>query len=306
MINLPFAPKVIESEPNKLLLEIEGLYPGYGITLGNAYRRVLLSSLSGAAATSFKIKGIEHEFSVIDHILENVVEMMLNIKNIRFKCHSDEPQKLFLKVKGEREVKAGDIEPNPLVEIVNPEARIATITDKKGELEMEITVEKGIGYSSLEERKQEKLPIGTIAIDAIFSPVKKVNFRVENMRVGKRVDFNRLIITIETDGSNTPLAAFKEANDILKQHFDLIDSWLKEETKESLKEGKILKEPKDIKIEDLDFSPRTGNALFKNNIKTLAGLLRYSEKSLSELDGLGNKAMEEIKNKLNALGYHLK
>lgn len=291
--------------------EIEGLYPGYGITIGNALRRVLLSSIEGAAVTSFKIEGIPHEFSTIDGVKETVIDIMLNLKKLRVKLYDNQPQKIKMNVKGEKEVFAKDFEPNPMVEILNPDFKIATLTDKKAKLEMEVTLEKGMGYSEVEERKKEKLPIGTIAIDAIFSPVKKVNFVVENMRVGERTDYNRLFIEIETDGSITPQEALIKAANILDEHFSL----LKEKASFSLAEGKeeailkkekIKKEPKDISIEELNLSNRTKSALIKNGIKTLAGLLRYREETLAQLEGLGDKAIEEIKKVLKNLTYTLK
>ncbi len=204
--------------------EIEGLYTGYGITMGNALRRVLFSSLPGAAVTQFKIKGVQHEFSTIPNVIEDVVEIGLNLKKVRFRAHTDEPQTLTLKVKGERAVTAADIESNAEVEVINPGAHIANLSSKSAELEMELTVERGLGYVPVEARKSDKLPIGTMAIDASFSPVVKANFSVENMRVGDRTDYNRLIITLATDGSITPSSALHKAANILKDHFDKVSS----------------------------------------------------------------------------------
>ncbi|MFA5098864.1 MAG: DNA-directed RNA polymerase subunit alpha [Candidatus Paceibacterota bacterium] len=211
--------KISETEKEGVF-EVEGLYTGYGLTLGNALRRALLSSLPGAAVTQIKIKGAEHEFSTLPGILEDIVEITLNLKKVRFHFYASEPQILTLRVKGEKEVTAADIKGNAQVEIVNPEAHIATLTNKNAELEMEITVDKGAGYVSAEARKTEKLPIKTIAVDAIFSPVVKVNFSIENMRVGDRTDFNRLKIEIETDGSIYPSSALRKASNILKDHFE--------------------------------------------------------------------------------------
>ncbi len=209
------------SETNKEgVFEVEGLYTGYGLTLGNSLRRALLSSLPGAAVTQIKIKGAEHEFSTLPGVLEDIVEITLNLKKVRFHFYASEPQILTLRVKGEKEVTAADIKANAQVEIVNPEAHIATLTSKNAELEMEITVDKGAGYVPAEARKTEKLPIKTIAVDTIFSPVVKVNFSVENMRVGDRTDFNRLKLVIETDGSIYPSSALRKASNILKDHFE--------------------------------------------------------------------------------------
>lgn len=210
--------KVSESDKEGVF-EVEGLYSGYGLTLGNALRRVLLSSLPGAAITQFKIKGVNHEFSTIEGVKEDVVEIGLNLKKIRFRIHTDEPQVLTLKVKGEKNVTASDIEMNSQVDLIMPDAHIATLTSKNAELDIEITVEKGLGYLPVEGRKNEKLPIGVMAVDALFTPVTKVNFNVENMRVGERADYNRLRLIVETDGSITPSAALRKASNILQDHF---------------------------------------------------------------------------------------
>lgn len=215
--------KISESEKEGVF-EIEGLYAGYGLTLGSALRRVLLSSLPGAAITQVKIKGAEHEFSTISGVLEDVLEIVLNLKRIRFRFYADEPQVLTLKVKGEKKVTALDIKADAQVQIVNPEAHIATLTNKNAELDMELTVEKGSGYVPVEARKIEKLGIKTIAIDAIFTPIVKVNFDIENMRVGERTDFNRLKILIETDGSISPSSALHKSCNILKDHFEKISA----------------------------------------------------------------------------------
>ena len=216
--------KKVSEKENEGVFEIEGLYTGYGLTLGNALRRVLLSSLPGAAITQIKIKGVDHEFSTIDGVMEDVVEITLNLKRVRFRFFADEPQTLILKVKGEKKVKAGDIKSNAQVEVANPDLHIATLTNKNAELEMEITVEKGLGYVPVEARKIEKLPIKTIALDAIFTPVSKVNFIVENMRVGERTDYNRLKLTVETDGTISPSKAVHKAANILKDHFDKVSA----------------------------------------------------------------------------------
>lgn len=214
--------KKISENNTEGVFEVEGLYKGYGITIGNTLRRVLFSSLPGAAITQFKIKGVGHQFSTIPGVAEDVVEIGLNLKKIRFRLHTDEPQTLTLKVKGEKEVTSSDIELNANVELVTPDALIAALSDKSAELEMELTVERGLGFVPLESQKAEKLPIGTVALDAAFSPVVKVNFSVENMRVGDRTDYNRLIISITTDGSITPSSALHKASNILKDHFDKI------------------------------------------------------------------------------------
>jgi len=308
MFHLPSSIKIIEQEKNYGKFEIEGLYPGYGVTIGNALRRVLLSSIEGAAVTSFKIKGVHHEFSTINHVADTVLDIMLNLKQLRIKLHSNEPQTLKLKVDGEKKIFAKDFEANPMVDIMNPDLYITEITDKKGKIEMEVIVEKGLGYSQVEERKEEKIPIGTIAVDAIFSPIRKVNFQVENMRVGEKTDYNRLILSIETDGSVSPEEALSKASSILKDHFaNIEEQFLPEEKKDKkVSSKKEDKEPKDILIEELDLGSRTKKALINNGVKTLAGLLRYSEDTLSTMDGLGKKSLEEIKAILKNLKYTLK
>ena len=199
---------------------IEGLYTGYGTTVGNALRRVLLSSLPGAAITQMKIKGVDHEFSTLPGMTEDVVEFLLNLKKVRFHFFADEPQALTLKVKGERTVTAADIQSTTLVQVVNKDLHLATLTKKNAELDMEITVEKGLGYVTAESRKLERLPVGTVVLDAIFSPVVRVEFSVEDMRVGERTDYNRVRLEIETDGTISPSEALHKASNILKDHFE--------------------------------------------------------------------------------------
>ncbi len=204
------------------VFEVEGLYRGYGTTVGNALRRILVSSLPGAAVTRFKIKGVGHEFTTVPNVIEDVVEIGLNLKKIRFQFYADEPQVLSLHIKGEKKVTAADIKGTADVVIQNPNAHIATLTAKNAELDMELTVEKGLGYVPVESQKVDKLPIGTIALDAVFSPVQGVNFTVENMRVGERTDYNKLTIKLETDGTVSPSRALHKAADILLDHFKRI------------------------------------------------------------------------------------
>lgn len=216
--------KTISEDAKSGVFEVEGLYAGYGLTIGNALRRALLSSLPGAAITYIKIKGVSHEFSTLPGVKEDVVEMLLNLKKIRFQMDSDEPQVLRLYAKGEKEVTAGDIEANAQVKVVNPGEVIATLTSKDSEFDAEITVERGLGYSAVESRKSEKLAIGVIAIDAFFSPVISVNYHVENMRVGDRTDYNRLRVEVTTDGTVSPSAAFHKAANVLKDHYEKLSS----------------------------------------------------------------------------------
>lgn len=242
-ILLPKPPKIIKKGENRAMFEIENCYPGYGMTLGNAFRRALLSSLPGAAVTSVKIKGVDHEFSTMPHVLEDVIQIILNLKQVRFKLYSDGPVILSLKAKGEKKVKASDIKASSDVEVINKDTHIATLTDKKAEIEIEIEVDRGLGYMPVEQRKKEKLTIGSIAVDAIFTPIKRVNYEIENMRVGDRTDFNRLQIDIETDGSISPEEAFEKAARILVNHFSLFVGPEKTEEKEPEKKPPLVKAP---------------------------------------------------------------
>lgn len=227
IITSPQKPKYTAIGENHGKFEILGCYPGYGTTLGNALRRVLLSSLDGAAAKSVKIHGVTHEFSTITGVMEDVVQIILNMKQVRFKLHGDEAVKVTVKSKGEGVVTAGDIKAPSSVEIVNPDQVIATVTDKKTVFEMEIEIDKGIGYVPVEVREREEREereIGNIAIDAIYTPVKRVNYEIENMRVGKRTDYDKVTLEIVTDGSIDPAQAFEKSVGILVSQFSsLID-----------------------------------------------------------------------------------
>jgi DNA-directed RNA polymerase subunit alpha len=308
MIPLPNPPKIVEEKKNFICFMIEGLYPGYGVTIGNALRRVLLSSMEGAAVIQAKIKGVQHEFSTLPGVLEDVVEICLNLKKMRFKIYSDEPVLATLKIKGEKEVKGSDFKLPSQLELVNKDIHIATLTDKNANLEMEILVKKGIGYEPVEARKKEKLEIGTIALDGVYTPIRNVNYRVENMRVGERTDFNRLFVEIETDGTITPKEAFLKAIEILIKHFSLLfEKEKKEEKKKTKRDKKAKKEDfSKLPIEQLGLSLRTANALSNAHIKTLSGLLRKKEEDLLALEGLGKKGIEEIKKSLKKLGLELK
>jgi len=331
-ITLPEKPKIIKQEENFAIFEIKSCYPGYGMTIGNAFRRVLLSSLSGSAITAINVSGVNHEFSTIPGITEDVVEIVLNLKRIRFKMHTDESVKLTLKVSKEGEVRASEIKTTSDVEVVNKDAYIATINDKNSKLEMEIRVEKGTGYTPIEQQNKEKLEIGSIAIDSIFTPVKKVNFKVENMRVGKLTNYERLILEIETSGEITPEEAFKKAARLLVDHFNLFREIIKEEPKDEEKDKKakekIIKKEELAKkeekleseenekekqedilktsVEDLNLSPRISNILSDGKIKGVSKLVKKSEEDLKELPGMGDKGIKEIKKSLGKLGLTLK
>lgn len=324
MITLPKKPKIIEKDKNKTSFEIEACYPGYGITLGNALRRVLLSSLPGVAITGIKIKGVQHEFSTIPHIMEDVVQIILNLKQVRFKLHTDKkpdsPFKGKIKVKGEKKIKAGDIKTTSELEVINKDAHIATLTDKKADFEMEIDIEPGLGYSPVEQRKKGKLEIGKIAIDAIFSPVQKVNYSVENVRVGERTDYDRIRFNIETDGTITPKEAFLRAGQILIDHYKVFtslgDKKLIKTKSVSIKKVKTIKKKpvikikkedlSKIKVEDLKISLRTVTILKKTGLKTLVGLTKKSADDLKNMGGLGDKSIVEIKRAIGKLGLTLK
>lgn len=222
MVQLPEGVKIVSKEGNRAVFEISPLMPGYGATVANPLRRVLLSSLEGAAITSIKIQGVDHEFSSIPGVQEDIIEIILNIKKIRVKSFSAEPVTLTLEAKGERDITASDITTTADVEIINEDQHICTLTDKKKEFSMELVVERGVGYVPVEQRQKDKLPIGVIAIDAIFSPVRLVNFRLEDIRVGQRIDFNKITMEIETDGSLQPEAALKQAAEMLVSHFQVV------------------------------------------------------------------------------------
>lgn len=306
---LPSKPKVIREDAIAGVYEIDGLYPGYGHTLGNSLRRIILSSLPGAAITKVKIKGVDHEFSTLTGIKEDVVTLLLNLKKLRIRINADEPQTLILKVKGQKMVTAKDIETPGQVEVLNNDLHIASLTDKHSELEIEMTAEKGLGYVSKETLHKDRVEIGAITIDAAFTPIRKANYEVENMRVGDRTDFNRLRLSIETDGTITPhealeqsialminqlraIVGFTEASDETeKTESEEISEADTKETKKSEPNAEILK----TRIDDMGLTSRTTKALAAANIRTLGGLSRKKEADLMDIDGLGAKGMQEIK-----------
>ncbi len=254
-------------EENQATLTIEPMYMGYGITVGNALRRVLLSSLTGAAATAVKIKGVDQEFSSIPKVKENALEVCLNLKLLRLKVFTEDPQKLKLKAKGKKIVTAADIEKNADVEIVNPELEIATLTDKNAEIEMDITVSQGRGYSATEERKKEDLEIGTILIDALFSPVKNVGFKREDVRVGEITNYDKLVMTIETDGTLMPKEVVKQASQILIDHLNLLVGEKKEIEIEEVKKEDVKKEKEEAPKKNIKESKKESKKKEKENKK---------------------------------------
>lgn len=321
-IVLPSKPKIISEEGNRGVYEIDGFYPGYGFTIGNSLRRIILSSLPGAAITSVKINDVKHEFSSIKGVREDVVMIMLNIKRLRIKMLSNEPQILTLKGKGVKVLTAKDIEVPGQVEIINPELVIATLTDKDSELSLEMSAEKGLGFVSRDTLLKDKVDIGTIMIDANFAPIRRVSYEVENMRVGDRTDFNRLRIFIETDGSITPtdsllkainimieqlraITDFKDTEDRRDGDLEISESEMNDEhTGNGLQ--KLDLESLKTRIEDLNLGARTLNALSSANIRTLGGLARKKEKDILEVEGLGAKGVAEIKRVLGEHGITLK
>jgi len=317
-IHLPSKPKVISDEGNAGLFEIEGLYPGYGHTLGNSLRRIILSSLPGVAITSVKISGISHEFSVIEGIKEDVITILLNLKKIRMRFTTDEPQLLTLRAKGENIITAKDLEVSGQVEILTPDQHIATITGKNTVLEMEIKAEKGLGFMPKEMIDKNRVEIGSIALDGIFTPIRRASYEVENMRVGDRTDFNKLRLFIETDGTVTPSAALSNAIEIMINQLKAVVGF-KEEDPEVPAESSVARDsffsnqrseadPEVLKtrIESLELSSRTQNALSGANIRTVGGLARKKEKDLLEIEGLGAKGIQEIRKALGEFGITLK
>lgn len=322
-IIMPSKPRVVVEEGNKGVFEIDGLYPGYGHTLGNSLRRIILSSLPGASITSIKIDGVSHEFQTMDGIKEDVIVMILNLKKARFKMLSDEPQTVTLSIKGPKEVLAGDIKTGGQVEILNPELHIAEVTGKVN-LNIEMKIEKGLGFISKEVFQKEKVDVGTIAVDAIFTPIRRVAYEVENMRVGDKTNHNRLRISIETDGTLTPREALSKSIEIMINQLKAIIDFKETEEevevvkKASKKGGDEEEEEKEEKksadfadvlktrTDGLDLSTRTLNALTGANIRTLGGLARKKREDLLEVEGIGEKGITEIKKALSKFGLNLK
>ena len=313
-ITLPSKPRIVREDGSLGIYEVDGLYPGYGHTLGNSLRRIILSSLTGAAITSVKIAGVSHEFSTIAGVKEDVISIILNLKKIRVKMFTEEPQTLIIKIKGVKDVTAKDIEAPSQVEIVNLDQHIASITDKATNLEIEIKVERGIGFVPKDVHQKERTDIGAIALDAIFAPIKRVNYEVENMRIGDRTDFNRLRINIETDGTIAPHEALSKAIETMIVQLKAIVGFKEEELpkqsetlKEEVKEKKGLDtEFLKTRIETLGLSTRTMTALTNANLRTVGGLSKKKEEDLENIEGLGPKAIQEIKKVLGEFGITLK
>ncbi len=312
-ITLPSKPRVVSEAEFEGSYEIDGLYPGYGHTLGNSLRRIILSSLPGAAITGVKIDGVEHEFSTISGIREDVVTILLNLKKLRFEVLTQEAQTVSLKIKGPAKISGADLQLPGQVRLLNPNSYICEITDKT-ELNAEFRVERGLGYVPREALKKDRVEIGEISVDAIFSPIRRVNYEVENMRVGDRTDFNRLRIAIETDGTITPRKALESAIEIMITQLKAVVGFREEElpsdTAESISSAAMSAESQaeamKTRIEDVELSSRTISALEKANIRTIGGLARKKEQDLMEIEGLGPKSIQEIKRALANFGIVLK
>lgn len=322
-VTVPSKPRVVSEKEFSGTYEIDGLYPGYGHTLGNSLRRIILSSLPGAAITSIKIDGVSHEFSTIEGVSEDTIMLLLNLKKVRIKLLTDEPQVLSIKVKGPKTVTAGDIITPSQVEVLNPEQHIAEVTGK-GEFEVEIGVEKGLGYVPKEAIQKERVEIGAIAVDALFSPIRRVNYEVENMRVGDRTDYNRLRVFVETDGTLTPREALEKSIETMIIQLKAVIGFQEKPTAEEEAAAeevaapapvskKAAEEKKDadkeafkVRVDELDLSTRVAAALDEAGIRTVGGLARKHEEDILGIEGLGQKGLQEIKRSLSNLGITLR
>jgi DNA-directed RNA polymerase subunit alpha len=323
-IILPTKPRVVKDDKFHGIFEIDNLYPGYGHTLGNSLRRIILSSLPGAAITSIKIEGAAHEFSVMDGIKEDVITIILNLKQVRFKLHGETKEEVTINVKGNRIVTAQDIVSSSGVEVLNKDLYITEITDKSTNFSVVMTIEHGLGFVAKENHQRGKVDIGVIAVDAIFTPIRRVSYEVENMRVGDNTNHNRLRLNIETDGSISPRGALNKSirimieqldamldHDSSKNRFD-IEEVAKEEVLETVdiqEDDKSEGEFTDIlktRIDTLGLSSRILNALQNANIRTVGGIARKKKDDLLDIDGIGEKGIEEIKNVLSNFGITLK
>ncbi len=315
-IVLPSKPRVVEEKTNYAQYEIDGLYPGYGHTLGNSLRRIILSSLPGAAVTSVKIEGVSHEFSTIEGVKEDVINIILNLKKVRFQVSSDEPQTISLKVKGVKDVTAADFKLPGQVTIANLDQPILSITSKDTEIDMEIKVEQGIGFVPKESLQKDRVEIGSIALDAAFSPITLANYDVEKMRVGDRTDFDKLKLFIKTDGTISPKVALERSIEIMITQLKSIIGFKESEpelvavpaaeSQDSAEDKEALDDALKTRLESLDLSQRTSNALVNANIRTVGGLIRKKEKDILDIEGMGSKGLEEIKTVLEGLGLSLK
>ena len=301
-IHNPLLAGIEEIDNTSATFTIEPLHAGYGNTLGNSLRRVLLSSIEGAAIVAFRIEGTSHEFSTIEGVKEDVVDIMLNLKEVRLRVHSDQPIELRLEKKGAGPVTAGDIKTSADVEVINPEHVIATIDDPKKSVLIDLVVESGRGYRPIEEASESRLHSDMIALDAIFTPVKRVRYKVDGTRVGEETNLDKLSLTIETDGSIDPRDAFEQAAAILVNQYQALAGSTTVDAAPSL--GAQTDDDDGIlstSIEELNLSARTANALVNNDIRTVQDLVSLGEQDLRELKGFGSKALDEVKDKLAEL-----
>lgn len=294
----------IDNETNYAKFVCEPLERGYGVTIGNSLRRILLSSLPGAAITSVKIEGVVHEFSCIPNVVEDVPEIIVNLKMVRLKLHENEEKIIRIDVKGDGEVKAGDIITDSSVEVLNPDLHIATLSEG-AHLQMEMTVDTGRGYNSAEKNKKDSQPLGVLPIDSIYTPVKKVNYSVENTRVGQSIDYDKLTIELWTDGGLAPYEALSLAAKVMTGHLELfIDlSETAKNTqimieKEENKKEKVL----EMSIEDLELSVRSFNCLKRANISIVEDIAKMTESEMMKVRNLGKKSLDEVTAKLHSLG----
>ncbi len=305
IIHTPGVVRVDEHSALSATFTVEPLHTGYGMTLGNSLRRVLLSSIAGAAVTSFKIEGVTHEFTTVKGVKEDAVDIMMNLKSIRFRVFSDEPQNLRIVHQGKGVVTAKDIQTNAEVEVVNPKQIIATIDEDKTKFVIDLVVETGRGYRTIEEGAAKKAS-DHVALDAIFTPVLRVRYKVGNTRVGQMTDLDKLLLSVDTDGSITPADAFEEAAAILVNQYTALAGQTRVEASAPLSMGGEASDSKDsdepaelmTPIEDLNLSARTTNALINNDIHTLKDLFALSDTELRELKGFGSKALDEVKEKM--------
>ncbi len=286
---------------------VEPLEPGFGYTLGNTLRRTLLSRIPGAAITSVRIEGVQHEFSTMEGVVEDVVDFILNLKQVVLRIDVDEPQTLYLSAKGKGEVTAGDLKVPAGVEVVNGDMHLATMS-ASGKLEVEMTAERGVGYRSAEKNKKAEA-IGVIPIDSIFSPVRKVSYRVESTQVGQMTDFDKLVLDVETDGSVTPSEAMSSAGGTLRNLFELIadmDDYQALVPDDMVQQEVSGQEHLDLPIEALDLSERPRNCLRRAQIQTVGELIEKTEDDLLNITNFGQKSLEEVTAKLDELGFSLK
>ena len=304
---IPSKPEVISETSTEGTYKISGLYPGYGNTLGNALRRMLLSSIPGTAITAIRIKGALHEFSTVEGVKEDALTMLLNVKNIRVRAETDTfPQTISLKKKGKGMVTAGDFEVPGQLEIINKELFIAEITNDKAELSIEADVQRGIGFCPRESLKEDA-PVGSIVVDAVFSPVKRASYEVHNMRVGDRIDFNALDIFLETDGSISPRQALERVIKTMMAQFEAMlgfqsdgDERIKQMEREAEDNMRM------VTLHELNLSAAVASTLEKNNILTVMDILKKGLSGIREVSGIGDKAVEEIKERLEEKGIVLK